>query len=68
MLVEFKIIEKQEGCENPIYDAGIRNDGNGETQFGSVEEATEFWKKRNWSPPGPDRIVNFWWKKGELYS
>ena len=39
-----KIIEKQEGCENPIYDAGIRDYGNGETLFGSVEEATEFWK------------------------
>ena len=23
-----KIIEKQEGCENPTYDAGIRDDGN----------------------------------------
>ena len=22
-------------------------------------------KKRNWSAPGPDRIVNFWWKKIE---
>ena len=20
-------------------------------------------KKRKWSSPGPDRIVNFWWKK-----
>ena len=20
-------------------------------------------KKRNWSAPGPDRIVNFWWKR-----
>ena len=39
-----KIIEKQEGCENPIYDACIRDDGSGETLFGSVEEATEFWK------------------------
>jgi len=22
-------------------------------------------KKRNWSAPGPDRIVNFWWKRAE---
>ena len=22
-------------------------------------------KKRNWSAPGPDRIVNFWWKRVE---
>ena len=20
-------------------------------------------KKRNWSAPGPDRIVNYWWKR-----
>lgn len=39
-----KIIEEQKGCESPTYDAGIRYDGNGETLFGSVEEATEFWK------------------------
>ena len=39
-----KIIKKQKGCENPTYDAGIRDDGNGETLFGSVEEATGFWE------------------------
>ena len=22
-------------------------------------------KKRNWSAPGPDRVVNYWWKKAE---
>ena len=22
-------------------------------------------KKRNWSAPGPDKIVNYWWKKAE---
>ena len=22
-------------------------------------------KKRNWSAPGPDRIVNYWWKRAE---
>ena len=22
-------------------------------------------RKRNWSAPGPDRIVNFWWKRAE---
>ena len=22
-------------------------------------------KKRNWSAPGPDRIVNYWWKREE---
>ena len=38
-----KIIEKRDRCENPTY-AGIRDDGNGEMSFGSVEEATEFWK------------------------
>ena len=102
-----KIIEKQEGRENPIYDAGIRDNGSGESMFGSVVEATSLWesegtgntsaewleeirsainetvpepsdedfelsteqansvmaKKRNCSAPGPDRIVNFWWKK-----
>ena len=106
-----KIIEKQKGCENPTYDAGVMDDGNGKTLFGRVEEATEFWKslwesegtgdtsakwleeirsainervpepsddafqlsteqannvimkKQNWSTPGPDQIVNFWWKK-----
>jgi len=25
-------------------------------------------RKRNWRAPGPDRIVNFWWKRaGSLY-
>ena len=31
-----KIIEKQKGCENPTYDVDIRDDGNGESSFGSV--------------------------------
>ena len=22
-------------------------------------------KKRNWSAPGPGRIVNYWWKRAE---
>ena len=22
-------------------------------------------KKRNWSAPGPERIVNYWWKRAE---
>ena len=41
-------IEKKNGCENPTYDAGRKGDGNSETSFGSVEEATEFWKS-SWS-------------------
>ena len=23
-------------------------------------------KKRNWSAPGPDKLVNYWWKKAEV--
>ena len=46
-----KIIEKQNGCENPTYDAGRKGDGNGETSFGSVEEATEFLKS-SWESEG----------------
>ena len=48
-----KIIQKQEGCENPMYDAGIRDNGNGETLFGSVEETTEFWKSL-WEAEGTE--------------
>ena len=30
----------------------------------STEQANSVMtKKRNWNSPGPDRIVNFWWKK-----
>lgn len=29
----------------------------------SAKQAEVIMKKRNWSAPGPDRIVNFWWKR-----
>ena len=30
----------------------------------SVDQAVRvISRKRNWSAPGPDRLVNFWWKR-----
>ena len=36
-----------------------------EEEFSLSEEraAKVIGKKRNWSAPGPDRIINYWWKK-----
>ena len=34
-------------------------------ELDTVKCACVIKRKRNWSAPGPDRIVNFWWKRAE---
>ena len=37
-----------------------------EVTFSEKDSFDNIKKKKNWSAPGPDRIVNFWWKKLEV--